>query len=126
MLRRLHTAGEDFALDKSWGTFFEEMRASDLVQVDRAGLVVFQDAVQKIYGLNKGTTAMVQPFVRDLEAMILGRKNHPCIVQFTLLYLSKGAPDTLVPWPRIHTQRPALPSLQCLQRPLTASGYRCA
>ena len=40
MLRRLHTAGEDFALDKSWGTFFEEMRASDLVQVDRAGLVV--------------------------------------------------------------------------------------
>ena len=32
--------GENLTLDKGWGTFFEEMTASDLVMVDRAGLVV--------------------------------------------------------------------------------------
>lgn len=47
---------------------------------DRLGLVVFQDMPQK-YG---GATTDLQPvFYAELEAMINGRGNHPCILQWT-------------------------------------------
>jgi beta-galactosidase/beta-glucuronidase len=51
---------------------------------DTVGVVVFQDMVQKIC-VNKCTKQMLEYYVADLKAMINGRKNHPCIVQFTLL-----------------------------------------
>ena len=44
------------------------------------GVVVFQDMVQKYTGASADTVPL---FVQDLIAMIDGRKNHPCIVQFT-------------------------------------------
>mmetsp|Transcript_54938 Transcript_54938/g.117913 ORF Transcript_54938/g.117913 Transcript_54938/m.117913 type:complete len:660 (+) Transcript_54938:87-2066(+) len=47
---------------------------------DRLGLVLFQDMVQK-YG--HATDKLVSLFVADLQAMIKGRGNHPCIVQWT-------------------------------------------
>lgn len=46
---------------------------------DRHGLAVFQDAVQKYGGASAET---VPHFVRDMTAMIEGRGNHPCIVQW--------------------------------------------
>lgn len=51
---------------------------------DNLGVVVFQDMVQKIC-VNSCTQAMLVQYMSDLKALILGRKNHPCIVQFTLL-----------------------------------------
>ena len=48
---------------------------------DRHGIFVFQDAVQK-YG--HATNKTVPLFVADLRAMINGRGNHPCIVQWTV------------------------------------------
>jgi hypothetical protein len=47
---------------------------------DRHGLVVFQDMVQKYGG---ATDATVPLFVKDMTAMVWGRGNHPCIVQWT-------------------------------------------
>jgi beta-galactosidase/beta-glucuronidase len=47
---------------------------------DRLGLVIFQDMVQKYGGANHETVPL---FVEDLKAMVLGKKNHPCIVQWT-------------------------------------------
>eukprot|EP00658_Telonema_sp_P-2_P057515 TRINITY_DN45966_c0_g1_i1.p1 TRINITY_DN45966_c0_g1~~TRINITY_DN45966_c0_g1_i1.p1 ORF type:complete len:233 (+),score=21.23 TRINITY_DN45966_c0_g1_i1:612-1310(+) len=47
---------------------------------DRLGVVVFQDMVQK-YG--DASNATVPLFVQDFKAMVIGRKSHPCIVQFT-------------------------------------------
>ena len=46
---------------------------------DRLGVVVFQDAVQK-YG--HASDATIPFFKDDMTAMITGRGNHPCIVQF--------------------------------------------
>jgi beta-galactosidase/beta-glucuronidase len=46
---------------------------------DRLGVVVFQDAVQK-YG--HASDATIPFFKSDMTAMITGRGNHPCIVQF--------------------------------------------
>eukprot|EP00041_Stephanoeca_diplocostata_P000687 m.16204 g.16204 ORF g.16204 m.16204 type:complete len:821 (+) comp10918_c0_seq2:311-2773(+) len=46
---------------------------------DKTGVVVFQDMVQKYGGASEATVAF---FVSDMTAAILGRKNHPCIVQF--------------------------------------------
>jgi len=48
---------------------------------DRLGVVVFQDAVQK-YGQASNDT--VPLFISDLKAMVAGRRNHPCIVQWTV------------------------------------------
>jgi hypothetical protein len=47
---------------------------------DRHGLVIFQDMIQKY---TEATSATVPLFVEDLTAMVLGRGNHPCIVQWT-------------------------------------------
>lgn len=47
---------------------------------DRLGVVVLQDMIQKYGGATKATVPL---FVQDLKAMILGRGNHPCIVQWT-------------------------------------------
>ena len=47
---------------------------------DKLGVVVFQDMVQKYGGATSDTIPL---FVTDLKAMIAGRGNHPCIVQFT-------------------------------------------
>ena len=47
---------------------------------DRLGIVVFQDMVQKYGG---ATSATVPLFVEDMKRAIMGRKNHPSIVQFT-------------------------------------------
>ena len=47
---------------------------------DKTGVVVFQDMVQKYGGASKDTVPL---FVADFEAMVHGRGNHPCIVQFT-------------------------------------------
>jgi len=46
---------------------------------DVVGVAIMQDAVQK-YG--HASQATVQPFVHDLVAMIEGRGNHPCIIQW--------------------------------------------
>ena len=46
---------------------------------DRLGVVVLQDMVQK-YG--HASDATVPLFVDDFKAMVAGRGNHPCIVQF--------------------------------------------
>ena len=46
---------------------------------DRVGVVIFQDMVQK-YGGAKAD--LIPYFVADLKAMINGRGNHPCIVQW--------------------------------------------
>lgn len=46
---------------------------------DKTGVVVFQDMVQKYGGASDATIPF---FVADMTAAILGRKNHPCIVQF--------------------------------------------
>eukprot|EP00698_Gefionella_okellyi_P018653 TRINITY_DN561_c0_g1_i2.p1 TRINITY_DN561_c0_g1~~TRINITY_DN561_c0_g1_i2.p1 ORF type:complete len:681 (-),score=142.19 TRINITY_DN561_c0_g1_i2:852-2894(-) len=46
---------------------------------DKLGIIVMQDAVQKYGG---ATAATVEPFLSDLSAMITGRYNHPCIVQW--------------------------------------------
>jgi beta-galactosidase/beta-glucuronidase len=51
---------------------------------DRAGVVVFQDMVQKICTTHC-TPKNLAYYLADLSAMIAGRKNHPSIVQFTLL-----------------------------------------
>ena len=51
---------------------------------DTLGVVVFQDMVQKICTTNC-SQATLGYYLADLRAMIDGRKNHPCIVQFTLL-----------------------------------------
>ena len=51
---------------------------------DRAGVVVFQDMVQKICTTHC-TPNNLAYYLADLKAMIAGRKNHPSIVQFTLL-----------------------------------------
>jgi len=48
---------------------------------DRLGIVVLQDAVQKYGG---ATNATIEPFLNDITAMINGRYNHPCIVQWTV------------------------------------------
>jgi beta-galactosidase/beta-glucuronidase len=48
---------------------------------DRHGLIVFQDMVQK-YG--RATLETIPLFQRDLAATVVGRGNHPCIVQWTL------------------------------------------
>jgi len=46
---------------------------------DVVGVAVMQDAVQK-YG--HASQATIQPFIHDLVAMIEGRGNHPCIIQW--------------------------------------------
>eukprot|EP01121_Diplochlamys_sp_Union-15-3_P017716 TRINITY_DN6295_c0_g1_i1.p1 TRINITY_DN6295_c0_g1~~TRINITY_DN6295_c0_g1_i1.p1 ORF type:complete len:699 (-),score=142.08 TRINITY_DN6295_c0_g1_i1:105-1982(-) len=46
---------------------------------DRTGVIVMQDMIQKYGG---ATAATVQPFIQDLRAMISGRYNHPCIIQW--------------------------------------------
>eukprot|EP00040_Diaphanoeca_grandis_P039529 m.259317 g.259317 ORF g.259317 m.259317 type:complete len:721 (-) comp37890_c0_seq1:266-2428(-) len=46
---------------------------------DRLGVAVFQDMVQKYGG---ATSKLIPYFVADLKAMVKGRGNHPCIVQF--------------------------------------------
>lgn len=46
---------------------------------DRIGVVVFQDMVQKYGGADADTVPL---FVQDFVAMVQGRGNHPCIVQF--------------------------------------------
>ena len=52
-----------------------------LVSVNRPpGVVVLQDMVQK-YG--RASDATIPFFVEDFKAMVKGRGNHPCIVQFT-------------------------------------------
>ena len=51
---------------------------------DRTGVVVFQDMVQKICTTHC-TQENLAYYLADLRAMILGRKNHPSVVQFTLL-----------------------------------------
>ncbi|CAE8715122.1 unnamed protein product, partial [Polarella glacialis] len=47
---------------------------------DRHGLVVFQDMPQKYGGASPATVPL---FVEDLKAMLEGRGNHPCIMQWT-------------------------------------------
>jgi len=47
---------------------------------DQLGVIVFQDMIQKYGG---ATSATVDPFMNDLRALIVGKKNHPCIVQWT-------------------------------------------
>eukprot|EP00929_Paragymnodinium_shiwhaense_P000723 TRINITY_DN100959_c0_g1_i1.p1 TRINITY_DN100959_c0_g1~~TRINITY_DN100959_c0_g1_i1.p1 ORF type:complete len:677 (-),score=99.43 TRINITY_DN100959_c0_g1_i1:260-2224(-) len=47
---------------------------------DRHGLVLFQDMPQK-YGY--ASDATIAFYFSDLRAMIAGRRNHPCIVQWT-------------------------------------------
>lgn len=67
---------------------------------DTLGVVVFQDMVQKIC-VTKCTNTMMHYYLSDLKKMMNGRKNHPCIVQFTLLneedmwHLFDGAPFDL-------------------------------
>jgi len=46
---------------------------------DRHGLAIMQDAVQKYGGASNET---IPHFVSDMSAMIEGRGNHPCIVQW--------------------------------------------
>lgn len=46
---------------------------------DTLGIALMQDAVQKYGGASPDTVA---PFLHDLQAMIDGRGNHPCIVQW--------------------------------------------
>jgi hypothetical protein len=46
---------------------------------DTVGVAIMQDAVQK-YG--RASQATILPFVHDLVAMIEGRGNHPCIIQW--------------------------------------------
>eukprot|EP01116_Phalansterium_solitarium_P001107 TRINITY_DN10887_c0_g1_i1.p1 TRINITY_DN10887_c0_g1~~TRINITY_DN10887_c0_g1_i1.p1 ORF type:complete len:694 (-),score=219.41 TRINITY_DN10887_c0_g1_i1:208-2289(-) len=46
---------------------------------DRLGVVVLQDMVQKYGGASAAT---VPVFIQDLQAMIAGRYNHPCIIQW--------------------------------------------
>jgi len=48
---------------------------------DTVGVAVMQDAVQK-YG--NASPQTVQPFVHDIVAMINGRGNHPCIIQWEI------------------------------------------
>eukprot|EP00490_Sorites_sp_Unknown_P000742 CAMPEP_0114658940 /NCGR_PEP_ID=MMETSP0191-20121206/16732_1 /TAXON_ID=126664 /ORGANISM="Sorites sp." /LENGTH=308 /DNA_ID=CAMNT_0001882429 /DNA_START=809 /DNA_END=1732 /DNA_ORIENTATION=+ len=48
---------------------------------DKLGIVIFQDAVQKYGG---ATSATVPYFTSDITAMIEGKYNHPCIVQWTI------------------------------------------
>lgn len=48
---------------------------------DKHGVIVFQDMIQKFYG---ATSATIPLFVDDLTAMIKGRGNHPCIVQWNM------------------------------------------
>lgn len=48
---------------------------------DRLGVIVLQDMIQK-YG--SATAATVPFFYDDMRHMISGKKNHPCIVQWTL------------------------------------------
>jgi hypothetical protein len=48
---------------------------------DQTGVLVVQDMVQKLGALSKSTVPL---FVKDFEAMIRGRGNHPCIVQWTI------------------------------------------
>jgi len=47
---------------------------------DRLGVAIFQDMVQKYGNANSSTVPL---FVADLKAMILGRGNHPSILQWT-------------------------------------------
>lgn len=47
---------------------------------DLAGVVVFQDMVQKYGGATNETVPL---FVDDMKRAILGRISHPCVVQFT-------------------------------------------
>jgi hypothetical protein len=46
---------------------------------DKHGLLIFQDMIQKYGGASAAT---IPYFVDDLKAMINGRSNHPCIVQW--------------------------------------------
>ena len=46
---------------------------------DRSGVLIFQDNVQKYGGASAAT---IPYFVHDMIAMIEGRGNHPCIVQY--------------------------------------------
>lgn len=46
---------------------------------DQAGVAIMQDMIQKYGRASKDT---IQPFVHDLVAMIEGRGNHPCIIQW--------------------------------------------
>jgi hypothetical protein len=48
---------------------------------DVTGVIVFQDMVQKYGGASNDTVPL---FLEDMKRAILGRKNHPCIVQFTV------------------------------------------
>mmetsp|Transcript_11789 Transcript_11789/g.18151 ORF Transcript_11789/g.18151 Transcript_11789/m.18151 type:complete len:677 (-) Transcript_11789:448-2478(-) len=48
---------------------------------DKIGVIVFQDMPQKYTGASKATVPL---FVKDFKAMIRGRGNHPCVVQYTI------------------------------------------
>ena len=50
---------------------------------DRVGVLVFQDAVQH-FRYPGGEDTNTTLFVQDWSAAILGRKNHPCIVQWDI------------------------------------------
>ena len=47
---------------------------------DKLGVAVFQDMIQKYGHANASTIPL---FVADFKAMVAGRGNHPCIVQWT-------------------------------------------
>eukprot|EP01059_Diplonema_ambulator_P017254 TRINITY_DN29236_c0_g1_i1.p1 TRINITY_DN29236_c0_g1~~TRINITY_DN29236_c0_g1_i1.p1 ORF type:complete len:622 (+),score=127.96 TRINITY_DN29236_c0_g1_i1:46-1911(+) len=50
---------------------------------DLLGVIVFQDAVQK-YGSPHGNASDYGYYKSDFTAMVNGKKNHPCIVQWTI------------------------------------------
>eukprot|EP01064_Diplonema_japonicum_P015101 TRINITY_DN22872_c0_g1_i1.p1 TRINITY_DN22872_c0_g1~~TRINITY_DN22872_c0_g1_i1.p1 ORF type:complete len:640 (+),score=75.56 TRINITY_DN22872_c0_g1_i1:47-1921(+) len=50
---------------------------------DTLGLIVFQDAVQK-YGSPHGNASDFELYKADFTAMVEGKRNHPCIVQWTI------------------------------------------
>jgi len=48
---------------------------------DRLGIIILQDMIQKYGGASSQT---VDPFMKDLQAMIQGLHNHPSIIQWTV------------------------------------------
>lgn len=88
----LYTAPTDEALEsdivKAKALGFNMVRLHQKVNperwyyhADKLGLVVFQDMVQKFHHASKDTVPL---FVQDLRAMIVGRGNHPCILQWNI------------------------------------------
>jgi len=88
----LYTAPTDAALEadilKAKALGFNMIRLHQKVNperwyyhADKLGLVVFQDMVQKFHHASKDTVPL---FVQDLKAMIIGRRNHPSILQWII------------------------------------------